>query len=52
MCVPLVAVVRRPQDCGEETLLKANDHVRCRECGYRILYKARLEETVREYTAR
>ena len=39
-------------DCGEETFLKANEHVRCRHCGYRILYKARLEETVMEYTAR
>lgn len=39
-------------DCGKETYLKASDHVRCRHCGYRILYKARAEDAAREYTAR
>ena len=38
-------------DCGAETTLKAGDVIRCRECGYRILYKKRTKRIV-QYEAR
>jgi DNA-directed RNA polymerase subunit RPC12/RpoP len=28
-------------DCGSDVKLKKSDMVRCRECGYRIVYKKR-----------
>jgi DNA-directed RNA polymerase I, II, and III subunit RPABC4 len=28
-------------ECGKEITMKRGDPVRCRECGYRILYKKR-----------
>ena len=28
-------------DCGAENTIKAKDAIRCRECGYKILYKKR-----------
>lgn len=33
-------------DCGTENGLKQGDVVRCRECGYRILYKKRTQRIV------
>lgn len=38
-------------DCGSETSLKTGDVIRCRECGYRILYKKRTKRVV-QYEAR
>ena len=38
-------------DCGTENTLKAGDVIRCRECGYRILYKKRTNRVV-QYEAR
>jgi DNA-directed RNA polymerase I, II, and III subunit RPABC4 len=38
-------------DCGAETTIKAGDVIRCRECGYRILYKKRTKRIV-QYEAR
>jgi len=34
-------------DCGFENTLKQGDHVQCRECGYRILYKKRTKRSAR-----
>jgi DNA-directed RNA polymerase I, II, and III subunit RPABC4 len=33
-------------DCGHENILKQGDVIRCRECGYRILYKKRTNRVV------
>lgn len=33
-------------DCGYENELKAKDVIRCRECGYRILYKKRTNRII------
>lgn len=38
-------------DCGRENILKSGDVIRCRECGYRILYKKRTNRVV-QYEAR
>ena len=38
-------------DCGRENTLKQGDVIRCRECGYRILYKKRTKRVV-QYEAR
>lgn len=38
-------------DCGSENTLKPGDVIRCRECGYRILYKKRTKRVV-QYEAR
>lgn len=38
-------------DCGAENRLRAKDPVRCRVCGYRILYKIRTSRLV-QYEAR
>lgn len=38
-------------DCGHENTLKSGDVIRCRECGYRILYKKRTNKIV-QYEAR
>ncbi len=38
-------------DCGAENTLKPGDVIRCRECGYRILYKKRTKRVV-QYEAR
>jgi DNA-directed RNA polymerase subunit RPC12/RpoP len=37
----------RSADCGFENTLKSGDHVQCRECGYRILYKKRTKRSAR-----
>ncbi len=34
-------------DCGEEVRLKKSDEVRCRQCGYRIVYKKRTTQRLR-----
>ena len=33
-------------DCGGENVIKARDAVRCRFCGYRILYKIRTKRLI------
>jgi len=33
-------------DCGAVTYIKAHDYIRCRDCGHRILYKARTKRLV------
>ena len=38
-------------ECGQENTLKPGDVIRCRECGYRILYKKRTRRVV-QYEAR
>ena len=38
-------------DCGAENTLRQGDVIRCRECGYRILYKKRTKRVV-QYEAR
>ena len=38
-------------DCGHQNKLKHGDTIRCRSCGYRILYKARTKHIV-QYEAR
>jgi DNA-directed RNA polymerases I, II, and III subunit RPABC4 len=38
-------------DCGVVNRLKAADPVRCQQCGYRILYKARVKKAL-QYEAR
>ena len=38
-------------DCGAENTLQPGDVIRCRECGYRILYKKRTKRVV-QYEAR
>jgi DNA-directed RNA polymerase I, II, and III subunit RPABC4 len=38
-------------DCGADTNIKQGDVIRCRECGYRILYKKRTTRVV-QYEAR
>ncbi|CEO99000.1 DNA-directed RNA polymerases I, II, and III subunit RPABC4 [Plasmodiophora brassicae] len=38
-------------DCGVENVIRARDAIRCRECGYRILYKKR-ERKCRQLLAR
>ena len=30
-------------DCGARNMIKAGDPVRCRQCGFRILYKMRTK---------
>lgn len=32
-------------ECGMENEIKAKDAIRCRECGYRILYKKRTNRS-------
>lgn len=33
-------------DCQEEAKIKPKDHIRCRACGYRILYKKRTKRLI------
>lgn len=33
-------------DCQEEIQIKPKDHIRCRACGYRILYKKRTKRLI------
>ena len=32
--------------CGAVTALKASDPIKCRQCGYRILYKQRTKRMI------
>ena len=42
--VPTVRGVEyRCGDCGARNLIKGGDPVRCRQCGFRILYKTRTK---------
>ncbi len=42
--VPIVKGVEyRCGDCGAKNIIKAGDPVRCRHCGFRILYKTRTK---------
>ena len=33
------------QDCGAENSISSKDAIRCRECGYRIMYKKRTNRS-------
>jgi len=33
-------------ECGRSNKLRPTDHIQCRSCGYRILYKKRVNEVV------
>lgn len=48
---PVAAVAYICGDCGAENTLKGGDVIRCRDCGYRILYKKRTKRVV-QYEAR
>ena len=42
--IPLVRGVEyRCGDCGARNVIKGGDPVRCRQCGFRILYKTRTK---------
>ena len=42
--VPVVRGVEyRCGDCGAKNMIKSGDPVRCRHCGFRILYKTRTK---------
>jgi DNA-directed RNA polymerase I, II, and III subunit RPABC4 len=42
--IPLTRGVEyRCGDCGAKNLIKGGDPVRCRQCGFRILYKTRTK---------
>ncbi|XP_037957446.1 DNA-directed RNA polymerases I, II, and III subunit rpabc4-like [Teleopsis dalmanni] len=34
--------------CGSDVELRPTDPVRCRECGYRVLYKKRIKNYIYE----
>ena len=36
-------------DCGQKNQIKPKDAIRCRICGYRILYKMRTKNCARAY---
>uniref|UniRef100_A0A3P8SSD0 RNA polymerase II, I and III subunit K n=1 Tax=Amphiprion percula TaxID=161767 RepID=A0A3P8SSD0_AMPPE len=38
--------VRDRTECHTENEIKARDPIRCRECGYRIMYKKRTKRLV------
>lgn len=42
---PLLALVTWI-DCGAENEIKPKDAIRCRECGYRIMYKKRTKRSI------
>ena len=42
--IPIMRGVEyRCGDCGAKNLIKGGDPVRCRQCGFRILYKTRTK---------
>lgn len=42
--VPIARGVEyRCGDCGTKTIIKGGDPIRCRQCGFRILYKTRTK---------
>eukprot|EP00428_Durinskia_dybowskii_P021814 CAMPEP_0170201996 /NCGR_PEP_ID=MMETSP0116_2-20130129/466_1 /TAXON_ID=400756 /ORGANISM="Durinskia baltica, Strain CSIRO CS-38" /LENGTH=71 /DNA_ID=CAMNT_0010452235 /DNA_START=112 /DNA_END=327 /DNA_ORIENTATION=+ len=45
--MPLVRGVEyRCGDCGARNIIKGGDPVRCRQCGFRILYKTRTKRLI------
>jgi len=45
--VPIVRGVEyRCGDCGAKNIIKTGDPVRCRQCGFRILYKTRTKRLI------
>ena len=36
-------------ECHHENEIKARDPIRCRECGYRIMYKKRTKRSILFY---
>eukprot|EP00536_Pseudo-nitzschia_multiseries_P002658 jgi/Psemu1/301494/fgenesh1_kg.35_\ len=45
--VPIVRGVEyRCGDCGAKNVIKGGDPVRCRQCGFRILYKTRTKRLI------
>ena len=51
--IPIVRGVEyRCGDCGAKNVIKGGDPVRCRQCGFRILYKTRTKRcTLIRYSA-
>ncbi|KAL7073932.1 hypothetical protein ACQ4LE_006855 [Meloidogyne hapla] len=43
------AVVYICGDCHRENEIRPKDPIRCRECGYRILYKKRTRKRTRKF---
>lgn len=42
--IPIIRGVEyRCGDCGAKNIIKGGDPVRCRQCGFRILYKTRTK---------
>ncbi|CAM9441822.1 unnamed protein product [Heterosigma akashiwo] len=33
-------------DCGSENVIKPRDPIRCRQCGFRIMYKMRTKRLI------
>eukprot|EP00751_Fragilariopsis_kerguelensis_P005696 CAMPEP_0170796682 /NCGR_PEP_ID=MMETSP0733-20121128/25047_1 /TAXON_ID=186038 /ORGANISM="Fragilariopsis kerguelensis, Strain L26-C5" /LENGTH=67 /DNA_ID=CAMNT_0011147173 /DNA_START=34 /DNA_END=237 /DNA_ORIENTATION=- len=45
--IPLIRGVEyRCGDCGAKNVIKGGDPVRCRQCGFRILYKTRTKRLI------
>lgn len=43
---PSFSFLSLPAECHTENEIKARDPIRCRECGYRILYKKRTKRCI------
>ncbi|KAI8322014.1 hypothetical protein GQ54DRAFT_260699 [Martensiomyces pterosporus] len=43
---PTVLMTYMCADCGADNDIKPKEPIRCRECGYRILYKKRTKKMV------
>jgi DNA-directed RNA polymerase I, II, and III subunit RPABC4 len=47
LAVPIMRGVEyRCGDCGARNVIKGGDPVRCRQCGFRILYKTRTKRLI------
>lgn len=45
--IPIMRGVEyRCGDCGARNVIKGGDPVRCRQCGFRILYKVRTKRLI------
>lgn len=45
--IPMIRGVEyRCGDCGAKNVIKGGDPVRCRQCGFRILYKTRTKRLI------
>lgn len=45
--IPIMRGVEyRCGDCGAKNVIKGGDPVRCRQCGFRILYKTRTKRLI------